>query len=454
MHIRTVALAAVVAAIFASIPTHADEQSDWLAQRQAQFAAWQGAHPNVEAQLADLKAKTAVLVAAYNARPRQPRFADLTARSRAASQADRQTALAAFKAGFTLWQSGDFPSAEAAFKQGLDLDPTNGMANFYYGDCLQRRGDKIGAADYMARAVFFGGQSAEAFKAKSALASLPAAPDPDVGSPPAVFRAPGAPTEIWDAPDAPQMVVIPAGEYTMGSPASEQDRSADETQHRVTIGYSFAVGKYDVTRDEFATFVQATGYKAKDDDGCFTYDGKTFNKDSRASWSRPGFGQTGSDPVVCVSWDDAEAYVAWLSQKTGHSYRLLSESEWEYASRAGTTTAYYWGDAVGTGNANCVGCGSRWDNKQTSPSGSFAPNGFGLYDMAGNAWQWLGDCYNDSYAGAPTDGSAWGSGTCGQRVLRGGSWFSYPGSARSANRGRDNTGYRNTVLGFRVARTL
>src|SRR5665213_2092753 len=241
-------LATTALVILIAAPVRADDQSDWLKARQAEYATWQAAHPNVEAQIADLKAKTAALVDAYKARPRPPRYADLTARSNAASPADKQTALKAFAVGFTLWQSGDFPSAEAAFKQGLDLDPTNGMANFYYGDCLHRRGDKANAADYMARAVFFGGQSPEAFKAQAALASLPAPADPDASLPPAIFRVSADVTEIWDSPEAPKMVVIPAGAYTMGSPASEPNRQDNEgPQHRVTIGYALAVGKYDIT---------------------------------------------------------------------------------------------------------------------------------------------------------------------------------------------------------------
>ena len=395
------------------------------------------------------------MVEAYRQRPRPPRYADLIARAAAASPADRQAALNAFHAGLALWKSGDFPSAEAAFKQGLDLEPTNGMADFYYGDCLQRRDDKTNAADYMARAVFFGGQSPEAFKAQAALAGLPTPADPDASLPPATFKVSADVTEIWDAPDAPKMVVIPAGAYTMGSPASEQHRGDDEgLQHRVTIGYALAVGKYDITRDEFAAFVTATGYRAKDDDGCTAFKGGEWKKDSRANWQRPGFDQTGADPVVCISYGDASAYAAWLSQKTGHTYRLLSEAEYEYAARAGTTTTYWWGDDIGKGHANCDGCGSQWDNKQTSPVGSFQANPFGLYDMSGNAWSWTEDCYADSYGGAPVDGSASAGGDCGRRVLRGGSWDIVPAVLRAALRFGYSAGLRYADDGFRVARTL
>jgi formylglycine-generating enzyme required for sulfatase activity len=433
---------------------HADPQADWLKARQAEFATWQAAHPDVEAQVADLKAKTAVLVEAYRNRPRPAPYAVLVARSAAASPADKQAAVQAFHAGFTLWQSGDFASAEAAFKQGLDLDPTNGMANFYYGDCLQRRGDNADAGEYMARAVFFGGQSTEAFKARTALASLPAPPAPDAALPPVILRTPGAITELWDGPDTPKMVVIPAGEYTMGSPASEPDRYDNKgPQHRVTIGYALAVGKYDITRSEFAAFAAATGYKAQDNQGCI--DSSNWSQNARGNWQRPGFDQTGADPVVCISFIDAGAYAAWLSQKTGHAYRLLSEAEYEYAVRVGSTTAFWWGDDRAT--ACSYENGADLVNNChdgfvfTSPAGSFRANAFGLYDMAGDAGLWTEDCYSN-YRGTPVDGSASAAGDCGRRVDRGGSWFN---TVRSDY--RDDTplvGARINSLGFRVARTL
>jgi formylglycine-generating enzyme required for sulfatase activity len=146
--------------------------------------------------------------------------------------------------------------------------------------------------------------------------------------------------------------------------------------------------------------------------------------------------------------------VAWLSKITGRSYRLLTEAEWEYAARAGTVTAYFWGDEIGEGNANCDGCGSRWDNRETSPVGSFKPNAFGLYDMAGNVWQWVEDCYDDNYDGSPGDGSAWLSGDCSNHVIRGGSWNANPRNLRSASRTRNTTVGRGGDLGFRVGRTL
>ena len=152
-----------------------------------------------------------------------------------------------------------------------------------------------------------------------------------------------------------------------------------------------------------------------------------------------------------MSWGDAKSYVGWLSRKTGKPYRLLSESEWEYVARAGTTTHYHWGDESGSNNANCRRCGSRWDGKQTAPVGSFGANAFGLHDIHGNVWEWVEDCYAD-YVGAPRDGSAWTSGNCPFRFARGGSWDDFPWFMRAAGRGRLTTGVRLDG-GFRVART-
>ncbi|HEY5046572.1 MAG TPA: SUMF1/EgtB/PvdO family nonheme iron enzyme [Rhizomicrobium sp.] len=440
----------------------ADDQSAWLPQRQAQFAQWQTGHRSVEAQITNLKTKTAALVAQHQARGTDPRYRDLLARSRAMRPVERKQALALFDTGISLWKSGDFTSAAAAFRQGLDIDPANGPANYYLGDSLMRQGDQSGAAEYMSRAATLGGAGAEAFKAKTALQGLPAAADPALMQPPAIFHVAGAPTEIWDAPAAPQMVVIPAGEYTMGSAASEQGRLDDESpQHRVTIAYSLAVGAFDVTRDEYAEFAAETN--RQDPDSCFAFDPSShrFNDTKGRNWRDPGFPQTGRDPVVCVNWDDAMAYAQWLSLKTGHSYRLLSESEWEYAARAGTATAYYWGDSASHEQANystdgcCDGLVAGRDQwLYTSPAGSFQANAFGLYDMLGNVWQWTQDCYNKSYEGALLNGSVWQSGDCGQRVLRGGTWGSGPRDLRSANRFWDTSSDRVSVNGFRVARTL
>ena len=163
-----------------------------------------------------------------------------------------------------------------------------------------------------------------------------------------------------------------------------------------------------------------------------------------------GWGR-GNRPVIHVSWEDAQLFLAWLNGKTSGGYRLPSEAEWEYAVRAGSKTKYSWGDAIGSNRANCAGCGSRWDNKKTAPVGSFPANAWGLHDMHGNVMEWVEDCWNDSYEGAPTDGSVWMDGECSRRVIRGGSWNSLPRFLRSALRYRYTRADRSNFWGFRLA---
>ena len=233
----------------------------------------------------------------------------------------------------------------------------------------------------------------------------------------------------------PWMVVVPAGRYMMGSPTGEAGRFGDEgPRHEVRIGKKFAVGKYEVTFEEW--------------DACVAGGGCGGYRPDDAGWGR------GNRPVINVNWEDAKAYVEWLSGRTGKDYRLLSESEWEYVARAGTTMAYWWGDEIGEARANCDGCGSRWDNK-TAPVGSFRANEFGLYDVHGNVWEWVEDCSHESYSGAPGEGEAWVSGgDCSRRVLRGGSWDYRPRVLRSALRSWNSSGNRSNYNGFRIARTL
>ena len=276
----------------------------------------------------------------------------------------------------------------------------------------------------------------------------------------------------------PEMVVVQQGRFTMGAPAGEearenlpdQRRGRSVPQHLVTIRHKLAIAKFDVTRDEYAQFVAETNRPYPD--SCDTLNASGTFIATNGNWHSPGFPQTGRDPVVCVSWDDAQTYVAWLSAKTGHVYRLPTEAEWEYAARAGTTTARYGsdnpaefcrytnvgdldyseqhpGDSDSTVNRVC-----RDGYAFTSPVGSFPPNQFGLYDMLGNVMNWNEDCSNANYSGAPTDGTAWQSGDCGRRVVRGGSWDMDLSGVRSANRRSPPTSRRNTTLGFRVARTL
>ena len=244
---------------------------------------------------------------------------------------------------------------------------------------------------------------------------------------------PGATFRDCDA--CPEMVVVPAGSFMMGSPAHEDGRYDEEGPvHRVTIPAPFAVGKYEVTFAEW--------------DACAVAEFCSEYRPDDEGWGR------NRRPVINVSWREAIQYVQWLSHITGKHYRLLSEAEWEYAARAGSQTRYAWGDGIGSNRANCDGCGSRWDDKSTAPVGSFAANAFGLHDMLGNVGEWVEDCWNDSYAGAPSGGTAWVSGNCRRRVVRGGSWDFLPWDLRSAFRYWHTTGHRYFSDGFRVARTL
>ena len=256
-----------------------------------------------------------------------------------------------------------------------------------------------------------------------------------------------------DCDQCPEMVVVPSGSYQMGSPTFEEGRADDEGPvHPVTIAKPLAVGVYEVTIKEFGRFVEATGSSAGSH--CrMPGEYGVWEERSDRHWRYPGFVQTGHSPVVCMSWQDAQAYVRWLSRETSQDYRLLSEAEWEYVARAGSMTRYHWGDDVGTNKANCDGCGSQWDNNGPAPVGSFKPNAFGLFDTSGNVWEWVEDCWHSSYEGAPSDGTAWTSGVCSDRALRGGGWHNSPESLRSANRG-SNSGLRDYDNGFRVARTL
>ena len=251
----------------------------------------------------------------------------------------------------------------------------------------------------------------------------------------------------------PEMVVIPAGTFRMG--CLSQDGSCFDREkpvHLVRISQPFALSKYEVTRGEFSRFAGATRHSTGN--SCVTRESGRWAVRSGRSWRSPGFEQSADQPVVCVNWQDAGAYVAWLSRETGEAYRLPSESEWEYAARAGTSSKYSFGNES---NRLC-----QWGNVKMcrdgyiymAPVGTFRPNPFGLYDMHGNVWEWVQDCWNRSYLGAPLDGGAWLSGDCSVRVMRGGSWTNHPRFLRSASRDRSITSGRGLYYGFRVARTL
>ncbi len=293
---------------------------------------------------------------------------------------------------------------------------------------------------------------------------------------PRTVQRPG--TVFQDCPDCPRMVVIPAGEFTMGSPASEAGRGVDEGPPRQVSIALYALGRNEVTVAEFRRFADESGYRTEAErdaraQGCsgFIYaDPLAAGPASQpvTSWRSPGLAQADSHPVLCVSWNDARAYAQWLSKKTGKRYRLPTESEWEYAARAGSVTARYWGDdpvqACRFANVADQSRFQTWSFGQkhectdghyfTAPAGGYSPNRFGLYDMLGNAWEWTADCWNPSYAGAPADGSAWLAGDCAQRVCRGGSWSTVPRFARSATRYKNTADHRDNLTGFRLARIV
>jgi formylglycine-generating enzyme required for sulfatase activity len=281
------------------------------------------------------------------------------------------------------------------------------------------------------------------------------------------------------------MVLIPHGSFQIGTTDEELEREKvpemfrdyEKPRHTVTIGADFYLGKYDVTVGEFKAFVRATGPRPAG--GCENWEkgsdgqyGWQFKQDR--TWDRPGFPQTDRDPVVCVSYDDAVAYIGWLNASAGtKAYRLPGEAEWEYAARANTTTARFWGDGrdAACRFANVADLslakhdGIATPNQEryfnctdgfvfTAPAGSFLSNDFGLYDMLGNVWQWTADCWNDDLTNIPPNGTTRSTGGCGLRVVRGGSWNSGPRVVRAGCRSGNGTGVRGTDTGFRVARTL
>jgi len=297
-----------------------------------------------------------------------------------------------------------------------------------------------------------------------------------------------------DCNDCPEMIVIPTGNFMMGSPESEKGRSSNpdeapvEGPQRLVHVQQFAAGKFDITKAEWAAFVKATNRKTTGGCGFAMLPGDTlqpWQPNPSANWNHIGFAQDSSHPVVCIDWDDIQEYLTWLRKKAGFTYRLLSEAEWEYATRAKTTTAYYWGDSVsheyanyGTDSTYVVGLALGYDKWiGTSPVGSFPPNAFGLYDMCGNVMQWVDDCFSVSYSGLPTNGSAYknqmqlklagnmnvmnGKNSCDFHMVRGGCYADIPRLIRSASRNwapipgiMPEFMHSSAGGGFRVARAL
>ena len=273
----------------------------------------------------------------------------------------------------------------------------------------------------------------------------------------------------------PAMVVLPPGQFVMGSDAA--NAASDEGPvHTVTIAYPFELSRCEISVAEFAAFTDDTGYRtsAEESGGCWVLDPAAdagFSQNASASWRSPGFEQQADHPAVCISWDDAFAYIDWLNSKTGSSFRLPSEAELEYALRGGSQEEYPWGQASQCGYSNGADQSMPPELQQlfisedwtladcedgfgfTAPVASYPVNPFGLYDVSGNAWEWTQDCWNENYERAPSDGSAWETGECDQRVSRGGGWGVSPVVFRSAARLRINRGDGDGSVGFRLART-
>jgi formylglycine-generating enzyme required for sulfatase activity len=283
------------------------------------------------------------------------------------------------------------------------------------------------------------------------------------------------PKTFRDCPNCPEMVVIPPGKFQMGAAPGENQRfqvpateaGRDEPQHQVTFAKPFALAKFDITRAEFAAFANAANFRPRP--GCLTFAGGSWTPQPQGSWQEPGFPQTDRDPAVCMNEIEINAYLGWLRRETGKDYRLPSEAEWEYAARGGTTTAYYWGDDVTQacayenvgdethrekyGGSAAIPC--RDGFADTAPVGSLKPNPFGLYDMLGNVYVTVADCWNESYAGAPSDGSAWMTGDCARHVARkAGFGSAREWALRADNRLPEGSLAKRNRFGFRVALSL
>jgi len=306
-----------------------------------------------------------------------------------------------------------------------------------------------------------------------ALAAARRKATPEPGDPravsPVIFRTSETGAALWDCAMCPEMVIAPAGIFDIGSPDDEPGRGKDEAPRRqITLAYPFAVGRFEVARGEYEAFLKATAHPVRG--GCVT------DRAHKGEWSPepnttlrdPGFKQADNHPVACVNWDDAQAYIAWLNAQTDGGYRLLTEAEWEFVARAGTTTAYPWGADVNTGCSDANGADATLRDKypdyaaatcrdgalNTAPVGSYRANAFGLYDLIGNMGEWVQDCATLSYENLPTDGSADPSGDCAKHVVRGGSWGTMTKDYRVANRVRYAASAVDDSIGIRVAKTL
>ncbi|KHA71542.1 chromophore maturation protein PvdO [Pseudomonas chlororaphis] len=268
---------------------------------------------------------------------------------------------------------------------------------------------------------------------------------------------PPAPGKVFkDCKDCPEMVVLPTGTFTMGTPDDEVGREPDEgPMHPVTFAQPLAISRFQVLRGEWDAYLKDSGYKMPDGDTRPGRACKAGIPDYQGSDPRKQY--TDKHPAVCMDFPEVEAYVAWLSKKTGKQYRLVSESLREYAARGGSSGPFPFPFDEGkeysiAKHANTYGAADGYNF--TAPAGSFPANAFGVYDMHGNIYEWTADCYNENYVGAPSDGSAWLSGKCEIRRIRGNDWGEAPVFSRSGNRNATYTDTRGDWIGFRVARDL
>jgi formylglycine-generating enzyme required for sulfatase activity len=292
-----------------------------------------------------------------------------------------------------------------------------------------------------------------AAEAQERIAELRKPTDDQSRREPASAAGAGTGRSFKDCPQCPELVVVPAGRFFMGSPDNEAQRTAAEGPRRsVSVNQPFAIGKFEVTKGQFAAFAAATGHNVSS--GCFFHTSPEWKWMPEATWREPGYANTDNHPVSCVNWDDARAYLAWLSQVSGKTYRLLSEAEWELAARAGGDKRWTFGDDA----ARLPEFAWFNSNSASGPQavGGRRANAFGIHDMHGNVWEWVEDCWHADFNGAPTDGKAWNTNCTDatRHVIRGGSWQFGADGLRSAFRGSEYTDYRLQFLGFRVARSL
>lgn len=351
----------------------------------------------------------------------------------------------------------DFLKAADLFGQAAQLAPWVAEYHFRRGEQLQKAGQNAAAAEAFARYL----QTAPDAKDKPQVTALIAALRRSTGTP-----TPSVDTQVLHAgdvlhpcPECPEMVIVPAGRFAMGSPRDEIGRFDSEGPQREVAVPAFALSTTLIMGKEFAKFLAETAYQPEP---CNRIMDKSWRSPGKGLVYPPGQADLSEQPAVYINLHDVEKFIAWLNgklagAKTG-AFRLPSEAEWEYAARGGTVSSRWWGTAPGVNNANCNGCGSAWDNTLIAPTRAFGPNPFGLYDALGNVWQWTADCWNENYTGAPVDAAPWAAGDCTKRVIRGGSWSNLPVFVRSAARSRAEIGGGDfdysSYVGFRVAMTL